>query len=1024
MIKKYFTILIFTLLHYSGVTQVFTSSTIKQIEPKRLKINTLNYEQGLQSNTIHNIITDSKGFIWVATETGLQRNNGYNFETINPIIDKKIIEINHAVFLFQLENNCIWISTKEGIIEFNPEKQNYKYVIKNKSSNKNYSLIPIKETTAEIWLIDDEKGICTFQKATGVIEIVFNNLPADFLKDLQKQQVVDNFNRIQIPFCTINAEIYIASYTHLLKLNVKSRKYSILKKPFTYIFALENKGNELLVTTTDKIIILNTTTEEIEQEINYTNFTKNRNVKAILRKTKNSYLLALNNELFELDTTFKTFKQCVNINNGPLINVGFINVIYADALNRIWLITNNDLKRIQFSPLPFKHLFYPSAKNNFVKSIYYNERNHQILAGTYGNGLQVYDSIGNNLLKKPFQTDAIKDIMNIMELRNNNYLITPYFNKWQSVNLNTNKITPITINPLLDNLLGSTTVNFVNNIKMINENNFIIGTSKNIFICKIENNTLIDASPIFNFLPNNDNYLSFLKTTKNTIWTGSISGSLFFKETNGTIRQIENIGNYFIRSACEDSTGNIWIGTTKGLHLFTPHGKLLKTFSTANGLRNDCIYAILPVEKKATVFVSTNLGLAQIDAEGSIKIYSKEIGLQENEFNTGAAFKNQSGKLFFGGVNGITAFNPNDLNEVETNLQIHLSRFVVNDSVYYYPSRIWNNDTINLLNYENHLQFDIVANGLLNAEEYDYQYRISGFEQNWQFTNKPINIRYTLEPGTYTLEIVCIPILSNGKRFTKNIIIHIQPAWYQIRWVKVLLFLLALGIVGLFVYQYQRIIYLRKIKELQIQNEIQKDRERISRELHDNLGTQLSYISSNADFMIDIDDKLNNADRKQKLENINSIAKSSIADLRETIWALKKGTISVDELFERIKLYAQTHTDNVLLDYKENVKQSVFLSSVDALNLFRLCQEAITNSMKYAKAKNLSIKLLSDDHFLYHIEIRDDGIGFAIAKISGEHYGVENMSNRAKELNAFFTINSGENKGTTITLYKENQKSV
>lgn len=1000
-----------------------TSAPILQSAfPKRLKINTLNFEQGLQSNTVNNMVTDKKGVLWVSTETGLQRYNGYSFESIQPIIANQKININYTVHLFLLENNHLWISTKDGVLEFNPFTQQFVYAIKLQQPKSNYSILPIIETTAEIWYVEEGVGICTYQKNTKKTEVVFPNLPPIFLKELISTHLVDNTSRINTPICILDSTVYMASTNTIFKFNCITRKYTFFKTSFPIIFAIEKKGTSLVVATNDKLLEINPNTEAILQVIKYSNFTKSVNPKAYLKKTNTNFLLSLNNELYELDSVFKNYKLCTKIDNSPLLSTGFINSIYADALHRIWIITNNDIKRVQFSTLPFKHYFYTSTKNNFVKSIHYNEKNHQIIAGTYGSGIQVYDSNGVNLRKSPLQNTAIKDVMNVMPLGANNYLITPYFNKWQVVNLQTEQISLIGINPLLDKLLGTSTVNFINNIKKVNNNTYLIGTSKNIFTCKIEKNVILEALPIFNFLSNNDTYLAFLQTTKNTVWTGTRNGSLFLKDPNGVIKPINNIGNYFIRSACEDSTGKIWIGTDKGLHLFTPNGQLVKTFTTANGLRNDCIYAILPVGKKASVFVSTNLGLAQVDADGSVKVYSKEIGLQENEFNTGAAFKTQSGNLLFGGINGITFFNPNDLNETEENVKIQLSRFVVNDSTYNYPSSIWKSDTIQLQHYQNHLQFDIVANGVLNADEYFYQFRVVGFEQNWQTTNKPINIRYTLDHGKYTLEIICTPILSNGQKFVKRIAIHIQPAWYQLVWVKSLFLFLTLAIVGAIVYQYQRIVYLRKIKALQIQNELQKDRERISRELHDNLGTQLSYISSNADFMIDIDDKINNAERKIKLQKINTIAKSSIADLRETIWALKKVAINVEELSERIKLYAQSYAETNTLHYIETIVNNHSISSVDALNIFRLCQEAVNNIMKYAKAKNIIITFKSNSQYAYFIELKDDGIGFDPENIKGEHYGIENMRSRAKELGAIFEINSTLYEGTTLTLIREIQK--
>ena len=97
-------------------------------------------------------------------------------------------------------------------------------------------------------------------------------------------------------------------------------------------------------------------------------------------------------------------------------------MIYADKYKRIWLLTNDDIKRIQNVDIPFEHFIYPN-NNNFVRSIYYDEKKHILLAGCFNGGIELYDTLGNSLWNKALISDNVKDISGIEKLSDDNYLV-------------------------------------------------------------------------------------------------------------------------------------------------------------------------------------------------------------------------------------------------------------------------------------------------------------------------------------------------------------------------------------------------------------------------------------------------------------------------------------------------------------------------------------------------------------------------------------------------------------------------
>ncbi len=492
----------------------------------------------------------------------------------------------------------------------------------------------------------------------------------------------------------------------------------------------------------------------------------------------------------------------------------------------------------------------------------------------------------------------------------------------------------------------------------------------------------------------------FIYTADKTLWVGTSRGALFRIRQNGDVKNINIPENYVVRCLMEDDKHNIWAGSEKGLFVYTAEGKLMKQVTKESGLRNDFIYALLRVDSNS-VFASTNLGLSLISNDGSIKNYTKELGLQENEFNTQSATKSPSGKLFFGGVKGITAFYPWELSKTTDNAIIHVAQLVVNDSLYNSSAGMWEGDSIHLKYNQNRLQFNVAAIGLFNPDGYIYHYRMRGAEEVWQTLNELIPLRYTLAPREYTFEINCSPLLSPNRIFTKKITVIIDPPWWQTWWFRLIAFAVLVASIPVIIFQYNRKQYQEKIQLLQLQNEIQNERERISKELHDNIGTQLSYISSNVDWILEAPVPLKKEEETKRLSVVNSTAKEMIADLRETIWAIKKEAIQLDELADRLKQFIQSQRilrPGIEIFFLEEIENNVRFSPTEALNIFRICQEAIVNSIKHSGAKKLSVIIQSGKSQNFQVVIEDDGKGFLTNAQFNGHYGLENMRSRAQEL--------------------------
>ncbi len=235
--------------------------------------------------------------------------------------------------------------------------------------------------------------------------------------------------------------------------------------------------------------------------------------------------------------------------------------------------------------------------------------------------------------------------------------------------------------------------------------------------------------------------------------------------------------------------------------------------------------------------------------------------------------------------------------------------------------------------------------------------------------------------------------------------------------------ILLLGIIAYLVNRQQKLKNQQQAKEHQLkiaitqietQNKLQEQRLSISRDLHDNIGAQLTFIISSIDnvkYAFDITNKKLDT----KLSSISKFTKETIVELRDTIWAMNSNEITFEDLEGRIHNFiekAKEAKQEITFSFKidENLK-SKKLSSVEGMNVYRTIQEAINNSLKYANAKNIQIEAIKSNDQT-KITISDNGIGFNEAEII-QGNGLNNMKKRIEEIGGKIHISSSEN-GTTI----------
>ena len=236
-----------------------------------------------------------------------------------------------------------------------------------------------------------------------------------------------------------------------------------------------------------------------------------------------------------------------------------------------------------------------------------------------------------------------------------------------------------------------------------------------------------------------------------------------------------------------------------------------------------------------------------------------------------------------------------------------------------------------------------------------------------------------------------------------------------------------LALIGYLLYNQQKLKnrQLRKEAELktalakiETQNRLQEQRLRISRDLHDNIGAQLTFIISSLDNLKygfkDMSEQL-----ESRLKGISNFTSQTIYELRDTIWAMNKNGITMEDLQSRITNFIEkaqwaNKDTTFVFSLSEGVNLDETFESTKGMNIYRIIQEGVNNAMKYSEANRIEVQIdKKDSTFL--VDIKDNGVGFDLEAIENGN-GLNNMKKRASDLDGSLEIDSAVTKGTHVRL--------
>lgn len=240
-----------------------------------------------------------------------------------------------------------------------------------------------------------------------------------------------------------------------------------------------------------------------------------------------------------------------------------------------------------------------------------------------------------------------------------------------------------------------------------------------------------------------------------------------------------------------------------------------------------------------------------------------------------------------------------------------------------------------------------------------------------------------------------------------------QKTIQQLGLISISLLLLILAIITFTIYRNKKLkesklkeeaAHSLKLKDIEAYNNMQNERIRISRELHDNIGAHLTFIKSTVDSI---------TDKNEKITLAKEITSETIRELRKTVWLINKSSVSIEEFVIKLRDFMKTIP---LVNITSELEDASFILKTNYLTeIFRSIQETVNNAVKYAKANHINIQIITKNQTLL-IAIEDDGVGFDLNHISATGFGLQNIKSRINALSGTVDINSIINKGTCISI--------
>ncbi|MGL5346135.1 MAG: ligand-binding sensor domain-containing protein [Peptostreptococcaceae bacterium] len=1003
----------------------------------KIKFTNIGVADGLSQSTVDEIYQDSRGYMWIATNDGLNRYNGYEFKVYKygenktkTLSSSKIVDV-----LEDLEGN-IWVATNNGLNKIDPKTDNIvRYMDKdNGGSLSNFNITEMLITKDKKFLVATIDGLNLYdEKKDEFIRILGkeNELTSQFIYSLGD----DEHGNVWVG--TSEGLDVLSKQLNPLKKYENNGENSISESAI-YNITYDQKGYMWIGTAESGLIKLNIKNNEVNSYI-YDEKDKNsipdNNIRCSFIDKKGDLWIGTSNGLAKYNSqkdNFNMYKMKVGDKNS-LVN-SKVNSITQDKGGLLWIGTYSGISLLdpnnKIQHYTTDQIDSNSISSNVIHGIYEDE-DGILWVGTDCEGVNLIDR-KNNIIshidddndKYKLSNYSINDIKGIGD--------TVYIATRDGLNKIDKRKQKVTIYKKEDGIQS----NFISSLFIDSKGYLWVGTSEGLNIINTKDDSIINISENIKLGTNINKYVkSIYEDKEGNYYIGFLrnEGLMKIDSKNNTMKQFKyeekndkSISNNYVRCITEDKNGDLWIGTSYGLNKFNKKTEKFTRYTTGNGLVNDTVYGIL-VDEDNNLWASTNGGISKVNVkEEKFQNFNMVDGLQGNEFNGNAFYKSKSGELLFGGTNGLNIFRPEDIGGEHYNPEVVFERFRINGDKYY------NINNKKLKHNQNSLSIKFFV-PKYNNSNISYYYKLDGVNLDWETTTNNILTYYELKPGNYIFRI--IPNYGNGELGEeKTISFEISPPF----WKSKIAILFYITVIITLIYRnktkVQRLDELVNKRTRQLTDEMEKNNQLFDKviklernknnyfiNLSHELRTPLNVISSTNQLIKELNkvdkgiDKnklsyymdISNKNCSRLLRLINNIIDSSKLESDNYVITPKKENIVniVEEASLSLIEFAKSKGIQLIIDPK--IEEKYILC--DAYEIERCIVNLVSNAIKFTnEGGSINVTVSEGDRKIF-ISVKDDGVGI-------EHKYQESIFNRFNQvIDSNNEIKGGSGLGLTIT---------
>jgi ligand-binding sensor domain-containing protein/signal transduction histidine kinase len=997
-------------------------SQVYYAQPTSLHFTNLNVNEGISNNFIHTVFKDSRGFLWLGSDDGLNLYDGEKFTVFKHNRFDSTSICNNKIRSIEEDNDgMLWIGTNDGVSKLNPiNKKATTYVINQKGKDvftNGFICKLFLSAKKQLWVYN-ESGVGTFDSKSNSFKIV---LDKSFFKDANL--------RISSFFVDKQDVVWVGTFNGIYSVDIKKHKfekyliYPNEKDKNIVTDIKKDKEDNLWITLYAGGIARlkkNESTFKVAYYFNKTTFLNNIPIFNNLIITKDNTIWATSNRgLYRFsanDLNFTNYKfnpQCFvfSTNKDDCIASNFVNCI-IESDGDYWIGSDAGLSAIYKSNHHFK------KKENVYGDIFklqYTKEGSIYCAAWYANGLNKYDSaytlISNQkFVPKTVQTADNAQISDVIETKDGKLWVATF--NGLTAYLPNNKGEKYYCHLEGKNSIAS---NKLTSICMDGEENLWIASyNKGISVIKKDGSFehFTKNSKETSAIPSNLVW-GLLKASNGYIWIATNEGIAYYNTSQHKMVCIKDVKIKteviplgIVYSIFESSTKSIWFGGGNGLFELTSTNTT-NYYSTEEGLPNIVVNSITEDNEK-NIWVATDNGIACLKAVSrQINSFGYQNGIPNS--NVKMIQKGMKGELYIATNSSLYQFYPKELLTQMPLPPIYIRSISFSGMEANRMGFAGNRRIENLGKYDyqhNNVTFDFIAPVYNSYKSILYQYKLEGVDKDWLNAGNLHTANYSnLTPGTYSFKARTMN--SNNQTNAKEamVMFTIVPAYWQTVWFKLIITCCLVLILYDFYWMKQK----RK-------KEIEKIQTQIARNLHDDIGSTLSSIN-----ILSVTAQANLSKDHLKtastLSSINISAQKMLDTMDDIIWGIKANNNSFEHLFTRMREYCSHTLEPKNIRFEFDIKHSSFSTLLPLsynYELYLVFKEIVNNAMKHSHCASVQI-LIKQESKKMILLIKDDGKGFDSTIVSNRN-GLKNIVARANALNGMIDIKSTIDKGTVIQL--------